>query len=149
MYKEAFDAQILDLTTKLTEVQNQLQAMKTEEDNKIVFSAYKDSGGHSVTGIIIFDNVVLNVGNAYDPETGVFTCKKAGYYIFFFSGQNGSTQSKHHWYLELHVKKNGATIMQIIDNINQNSKTEDDYQNINSHFVLQLEENDTVTLEAY
>jgi hypothetical protein len=36
----------------------------------------------SADGILIFDNALYNVGNCYDPATGVFTAKHAGLYFF-------------------------------------------------------------------
>lgn len=30
----------------------------------------------------MYDDVITNVGNGYDSETGIFTCRKAGLYSF-------------------------------------------------------------------
>ena len=89
---------------------------------------------------MIFDKVVLNVGDAYDPESGTFTAPKSGYYAFFFSGQKHKNSS----WIEIYVKKNGASEFQILD-----PPKYDEKRNINSHFVLQLNENDEVNLEIH
>ena len=31
---------------------------------------------------VVFDKIHLNEGNAYDPKTGIFTCKEPGIYVF-------------------------------------------------------------------
>jgi hypothetical protein len=33
-------------------------------------------------GNMVFDGVLLNEGNAYNPSTGIFTCSNAGTYVF-------------------------------------------------------------------
>ena len=33
--------------------------------------------------IIVFDRVYTNVGNDYNPYTGVFTCRVPGFYVFY------------------------------------------------------------------
>ena len=34
---------------------------------------------------VVYDKVLINVGNAYNPQTGEFTCPKAGVYVFTWS----------------------------------------------------------------
>ena len=40
---------------------------------------------------IVYDHIVTNVGNGFDPYTGVFGADKAGTYVFAISARSGST----------------------------------------------------------
>ncbi|XP_022100032.1 collagen alpha-1(X) chain-like [Acanthaster planci] len=62
--------------------------------------------------IIIFDNIEVNIGDAYDSGTGVFTCSVAGVYFFsvtFLSYHTGPT-------LDAVLRKNSADILYVYDN---------------------------------
>ena len=56
----------------------------------VAFSAYLD---HTLTNVgqhetIIFNQVVLNEAEAYDTNSGIFTCPQDGVYLFsFFIGK--------------------------------------------------------------
>ena len=66
-------------------------------------------------------------------------------YTFTFSGQQsnniGPSGSS---FIDVYVKRNGETVFTIYDDTNSDDK--DFYQNINSIFSLELNENDTVQL---
>jgi len=34
---------------------------------------------------VVFDNVITNIGTAYSPSNGIFTCKLAGIYVFVWT----------------------------------------------------------------
>lgn len=44
------------------------------------------------SGTLVFDMVITNVGNGFNPSTGVFTAPIAGEYVFFVNVQSYSTQ---------------------------------------------------------
>ena len=52
---------------------------------RALFSAYTSSRGH-FDGIVTFDVVDIDTDNQLDKESGVFTCKIPGTYLFTFSG---------------------------------------------------------------
>ena len=131
------------------EMNRRIQALEYEKENRVFFSAYTITGGNAITGLLKFDNVVLNIGNAYDSASGTFTAPTAGHFVFFFAGQTGNQKSANPDHTELYLKKNGEKLMEIIDHLNPDIEKEDNYQNINSHFVLDLEANDKITLELY
>ena len=51
--------------------------------NTVAFSAWRASRDAVSSGaVIIYENVDVNVGGAYDAATGIFTCPVDGYYMF-------------------------------------------------------------------
>ena len=59
-------------------------------------------GSPSVPLVIPFDQVIMNIGDAYDPSTGTFTAPVSGVYLFSFSAVMQGDCSG--WInLELHV----------------------------------------------
>ena len=58
--------------------------MFTDQKQKVAFTAGVTS--YSTTwnsGTLIFNSVILNVGNGYNPSTGVFTSPMTGTYVFY------------------------------------------------------------------
>ena len=51
-----------------------------------VFSAYKNNGGSLSTGVLTYDVVVVG-SDVLNKDSGFFTCKIGGVYIFTFSGE--------------------------------------------------------------
>ena len=129
-------------------ISDRVQVLEDQGTPNIFFSAYSDAGG-DVTGLLKFPNVVANFGNGFDPSTSTFSAPISGYYKFLFSGHQGSKDSVHDYHTVLKVKKNGSQVFVIADDLFDKKGHKGDYQNINSHFVLQLEANDKVTLELH
>ena len=121
-----------------------IQVLENDKPMKIYFSAYNDAGGE-VTGELKFPKVVTNLGSAFDGSRGVFKTPVKGVYTFTFSGQQsnniGPSGSQ---YIDLYVKRNSATVFNIYDDTNSDANHL--FQNINSIFSLELDENDTVQL---
>ena len=75
----------------------------TETTDEVAFTAYSTSGGTMSTySYITFDHLLLNVGNAFNAGTGVFTAPKKGNYEFSWT-LNSSTNP----YLFCTLLKNG------------------------------------------
>ncbi len=75
-------------------VQNELELSSAE--GEVAFYAHRSDGSHSITAgsIMIFDQVVTNLGNGYSTASGSFTAFVSGYYSFTLFHQNsGDTDS--------------------------------------------------------
>ena len=144
----------LEETIEETDVSNIRERLDTIEEtlqkdkpNQVYFSAYADEGGE-VVGHLKFPKIVINLGDAFDGSSGTFTAPVKGVYTFSFSGQQShdATTATGDTVIELYVRKNGDTVFLIIDDRNTDGEKQR-YQNINSIFSLELNENDTVHLE--
>ena len=82
--------------------------------NPILVQAYMTTT-MSTTGIMIWNNEVIDTANAYDPSTGQFTCPKAGYYEVSYNYAARGVYAGH----RTNVRKNGVN--QGIDSSNSNS----------------------------
>ena len=56
-----------------------------------------------------FDKAVTRIGNAYDMDSGVFTCIQEGTYLFSLS-----IVSDQYNYVEAAIMKNGAAILDVV-----------------------------------
>ncbi|XP_046377715.1 complement C1q-like protein 4 [Haliotis rufescens] len=87
---------------------------------------------------ITFDRVFTNIGDAYDNNTGEFTCPAAGTYVFQF---HGLTESDGSIWMELF--KNNAYV------ISAYSHSANDYGAASNAIVLQLAVGDVVHLQGH
>ncbi|XP_043100893.1 cerebellin 11 [Puntigrus tetrazona] len=104
---EKLKASIKGLTVDLNTAKNELAEQKSlirelqkqiKETPKVAFTASMSStpsahrGPFSSETKLIFDKVLTNIGNAYDPVKGVFTAPVKGVYYFRYSGAAFSSQ---------------------------------------------------------
>ena len=85
------------------------------------------------SGTLIFNSVILNVGNGYNPSTGVFTSPVAGTYVFYVTAIEYSTQ-----YLLVDIVLNSVSKVRLEGN---NSAT---FQTGTNMVVLNLQKGDSV-----
>nr|KAG5712538.1 hypothetical protein BaRGS_011512 [Batillaria attramentaria] len=84
-------SQVTELATNFNALDSNLADLqsKLEQHNQIVyFTAYVTIGQHihaSAGQVIRFPQTVENRGNAYDPDTGIFTAPSDGGYMFLVS----------------------------------------------------------------
>jgi len=88
---------------------------------------------------------MVNIGDAFDGPRGAFKAPIKGVYTFSFSGQQGNSVESR-IAINLIVKRNGRQVFNIVDDANTSGQDQN-WQNINSIFSLELDENDTVSLE--
>ncbi|KAI4877991.1 hypothetical protein NFI96_012186, partial [Prochilodus magdalenae] len=117
---------LLDIMKTLQSVTAQLEDLKAENKDKpkVAFSATLSYpvGSHkfihaSESPILPYKNVFTNIGNAYNPDTGVFKAPVKGLYYFSFTVFNpydysSSTQVG----AAVALVKNGAFVLSVSDN---------------------------------
>ena len=100
-----------------------------------VFSAYKTNGGVINTGVLTFDVVVVG-SDVLNKDSGFFTCKIGGTYIFTFSGEARSSSSDY-----IGVYLNNVRQMILYDNDDR------PHSNVSFTWTMVIEQGDQVQLK--
>ncbi|ROI81139.1 Complement C1q-like protein 4 [Anabarilius grahami] len=122
---------IRELTATVTEQKENIGALETQlrdemnkknEDREIAFSAGLMQSGSGYVGpfttdiTLTYRNVITNIGNAYNPISGIFTAPLKGAYMFRVSafGHGGTTAI-------LSIYKNGEHVVVAQDQVNSSN----------------------------
>ena len=108
---------------------------------KIIFNAEKTDGEFAFTGLITFNRVTLNVGNAMSSDG--FVAPIAGHYKLSFSAVGG--WEKHGINTYVWVSKNGSRAFRISDS---NDGSGSHGNNISHDWIWKLNKGDKVTLRV-
>ena len=108
---------------------------------KIIFNAEKTDGEFAFTGLITFNRVTLNVGNAMSSDG--FVAPIAGHYKMSFSAMGGIGKYGINTYVK--VSKNGSLAFWIGD---RNNAKESDGNNISHDWIWMLNKGDKVTFRV-
>ena len=123
-----------------------LTAIVMQQNNKgrIAFSAILDhlQRHTGLSQVIKYNKVLLNVGHAYEPNTGVFTAPRSGVYQFIYFLAYDETNQSQTW---IRLIKNGAVLnAAVVDQIN----SAQDVQGGNAA-IVQLNAHETVWIETW
>uniref|UniRef100_A0A8C2I893 Cerebellin 7 n=1 Tax=Cyprinus carpio TaxID=7962 RepID=A0A8C2I893_CYPCA len=125
---------------KMEKFQSELAELKSTVKYKVAFGATLGSIGNfgpfSAPVTLVYSNVYVNEGSAYNPNTGVciFTAPIKGAYFFSFSGHNRSSKV-----LNLGLFKNGEQMVIVFNN-----PLGDRYESTANSISLSLEKGDCV-----
>ena len=113
--------------------------MFTDPKQKVAFTAGVTSTSSTWnSGTLIFNKVVLNVGNGYNPSTGVFTSPVAGTYVFYVTAVEYDKQN-----LRVDIVLNSVSKVRTL------GYADAAYQTGNNMVVLNLQKEDSVWVKHY
>ena len=112
-------------------------------NTKVIFQAVKTTGDNNNQGWLRFDKVPINIGGGMDETGGTFTAPVSGIYRLSFTGNSavGITDNT-----RIEVRKNGVAMLNIYDS---NEAENSDGNNVAAIFMMNLSQNDEVTLYSH
>uniref|UniRef100_A0A3B3C539 C1q domain-containing protein n=2 Tax=Oryzias melastigma TaxID=30732 RepID=A0A3B3C539_ORYME len=135
---QELSTKVQQLTTKVEELQRDVSV------RQVAFSAalletqeWTDVGPFDADKTLEFKKVVTNVGNGYNPETGIFTAPVKGLYYFRVTGMAGSSGE-----LNAGLKKNGQNMFAIYQKAGTQAGT-------SNGMALELEQGDRVYVQLW
>ncbi|XP_071221343.1 complement C1q-like protein 2 [Salvelinus alpinus] len=125
------------LENRLAAAERQVETLNAKAETKVAFSAGFGGTGYygpfNVDKTLVYETVYTNLGNTYNPATGIFTAPVAGVYhfsVYHHSGQGRRSDSM--------LYKNKEQIAFI------SAMNKDGSYNGSNGIILQLEEGDVV-----
>ncbi|XP_062569365.1 complement C1q-like protein 3 [Saccostrea cucullata] len=140
------DKEDCDLRERIMKIEEENIRLRQEfERNKILvtFSATaKNDEKQTIRGpneIVVYKNVLINVGNGYDPTTGIFTVPVSGNYVFFFAVE--VQENKH---LSIYLSVNNNIIAEALA-----GKIKDSFNTGSNMVSLFVRKNDRVFIRSH
>ncbi|XP_073331177.1 complement C1q-like protein 2 [Pagrus major] len=131
------------METRLEDCESQILELRNNERTKVIFSAVATAGDKAIGPFdedttLIYNKVFTNIGNAYNPSTGIFAAPVAGvYYFSIYYHAGGHHEGK------LFLYKNGQLMIMTHDH-KSDSDTADNGGNA---VFLQLQQGEQVYVQ--
>ncbi|XP_062587016.1 multimerin-2-like isoform X3 [Saccostrea cucullata] len=126
------------LETSLTKVSSQLGNLS----KRVAFTAGVTSHSSSWnSGTLVYDKVINNVGEGYNPNTGIFTAPVEGDYVFYVSIQSYSASS-----IFVDIVLNGSNKVRAMAHV---TNPNDQYETGTNLVTFRLQQGDTVWVKHY
>ena len=113
-----------------------------QDNQKVIFSAVRNEGNIAKGTIITYNQLVTNVGNGMNINTGRFKAPLPGIYYFSFSGRTDT--SSHYIYID--IWKNDVEQFDILDS--NDSGNYNTFELLSYAWTMVLKENDEVHLRV-
>ncbi|XP_062372722.1 complement C1q-like protein 4 [Sardina pilchardus] len=140
---EASEDKAATMESELQENGREIEQLKTGAAGKVSFSAFIGGHGHigpyDVSTTIEYKNVLTNIGNGYNPATGIFLAPVRGIYYFYFCYHAGQQKGT-----AIILYKNSELIASTAHNGQENSSAN---ENGSNGVALQLEVGDQVYVQ--
>jgi len=142
------DSRIAMLETENAALQNEVSSLKREnsERPKVAFSAgLSEPGTTEIIGPfnadfpLVFKYVLANIGQAYNPDTGVFTVPVRGLYYFRFTVAEGRSNHR----VGVKVYQNSRLILYMNDGM----KGGWGYIHLSNALTIELQEGDVIYMK--
>ncbi|XP_056439377.1 complement C1q-like protein 3 [Gadus chalcogrammus] len=139
-------AQILELQRLIQEQAQQLMALKESTLAAVPRMAFTAAVGHSLGPVPIditvkYQMIISNMGNGYNPTTGIFTARVSGMYYFRYTMYNNVGPTPNSF---MSLMKNGQRLVSTWDTTGDDSN-----DSASNAAVLQLEAGDDVYTLLY
>ena len=125
---------ISELSQKNTDMEREMSILKQRQNTTVMFSAFLGNYATISSGdVVVFNQVITNIGQNYNATTGVFTCLVSGYYVFDVHIQ-GQTDKE----ARVEIRLNGARLAVA------GAEDQLDYQSASAQVNVALKQGDTV-----
>ncbi|KAK2900678.1 hypothetical protein Q8A67_008793 [Cirrhinus molitorella] len=109
---------VSSLKNRLKVTEEELEQLKGKKEYKVAFAAtlgpIGNLGPFNTEITLVYKDVFVNEGRAYNPTTGIFTAPVNGVYFFTFSGHNRSSKP-----MGLRLLKNGRQMITVFNHIQE------------------------------
>ncbi|XP_059210108.1 complement C1q-like protein 2 [Centropristis striata] len=128
------------METRTSESEKQILELKNKETTTVAFTAALGGGGaaygpFNIATTLMYKTVITNIGNAYNPSTGIFTAPVSGLYYFTIFYHAGGQSVAH-----LTLYKNNEVVVITSDH----TSASDTADNGGNALFVQLQSRDQV-----